>query len=329
MSNPQISPAYLALYESGELARRAVDARKMLAACTICPRRCEVDRDLGRIGHCKIASRARVASYGPHFGEEQVLVGRTGSGAVFFEGCSLGCVFCQNADISRVQTPGDDHPAAVTAERLARIMLELQEQGCLNINFVTPGHVVPQILEALCIAAQQGLRLPLVYNSGGYDLVETLHLLDGVIDIYMPDCKFMETEHCERFLAAADYSQQMQASVREMHRQVGDLELDEKGRAVRGLLVRHLVMPGCLEDTRLIMEFLAGEISQNTYVNIMDQYHPCYRAAEFPEISRPLDREEFVRAEKTARKAGLHRFAGTNISRLLELLLGSGIAEEG
>lgn len=275
----------------------------------------------GETGFCRIGAMARVASYGPHFGEEQPLVGSSGSGTIFFEGCNLGCVFCQNADISHINDPGDEAHEAVTKEQLADIMLELQARGCSNINLVTPSHVVPQILEALEFAAGRGLHLPLVYNSSGYDNVKTLQLLDGVVDIYMPDCKFMSRTTAARYTGAPDYPEVMQAAVQEMHRQVGDLVLDKHGIAVRGLLVRHLVMPGCLQDTEKIVHFLATEISRETYINIMDQYRPCYRAEEFDEINRSLSTSEYKQAMKLARQAGLHRFDVKDMGRMLKLLL--------
>jgi putative pyruvate formate lyase activating enzyme len=324
MANPEKIPAYLALHKRGELVRRVDRARELLTECRLCPRQCGVRRLEGAVGACGIGLRARVASYGPHFGEESVLVGESGSGAIFFKGCSLGCVFCQNADISRVKDPGDDHPDACTPSRLADIMLDLQAQGCLNINLVTPTHVVPQILDALVQAADQGLHLPLVYNSSGYDSLQTLQLLDGVVDIYMPDCKFLQPEHARQYTGHRDYPERMKTALREMHAQVGDLVIDAEGRAVRGLLVRHLVMPNCLKDSRLIFAFLAREISRDTFINIMDQYRPCHRAAEFPAINRSLTAQEFARAEDMARAAGLHRFAATDIHRMLELLLGGG-----
>jgi putative pyruvate formate lyase activating enzyme len=262
-----------------------------------------------------------VASFGPHFGEEQPLVGSSGSGAIFFEGCNLGCVFCQNADISHINDPGDEAPEAVTKEQLADIMLNLQVRGCCNINLVTPSHVVPQILEALEIAAGRGLHLPFVYNSSGYDSIKTLQLLDGIVDIYMPDCKFLTRQAAARYTGAPDYPEVMQAAVLEMHRQVGDLVLDKHGIAVRGLLVRHLVMPGCLQDTEEIVHFLATEVSRETYVNIMGQYHPCYRAGEFDEINRSLSRSEYDQAVELASQEGLHRFDEKDVGRMLKLLL--------
>ena len=311
------------LYQSGELHNRVLAAQRLLQSCSLCPCRCGVNRLMGETGLCRIGSRARVASFGPHFGEEPPLVGRSGSGAIFFAGCNLGCVFCQNHEISRVEEPGDNAADAVTAEQLAAIMLELQEQGCLNINLVTPTHVLPQILQALEYAVPNGLNVPLLYNSGGYDSVKTLRLLDGIIDIYMPDCKFMSSQLALRYTGRKDYPDVMQAALREMHRQVGDLLLDENDVALRGLLVRHLVMPGCLEDMKEIVRFLASEISPQTFVHIMDQYTPCYRAEEFSDINRPLSVAEFNQAMHLARQAGLHRFAKKDMARMLELLFQS------
>ena len=321
MENPKKTVAYLSSHENGQLAERASAAVQSLAECNLCPRSCVVNRLQGKTGFCRIGARARVASFGPHFGEEQPLVGDSGSGTIFFEGCNLGCVFCQNADISHIDDPGDDAPQSVTPEQLADIMLNLQARGCCNINLVTPSHVVPQILQALEIAAGKGLHLPLVYNSSGYDSVRTLQLLDGIIDIYMPDCKFMNSKAAARYTGAADYPEVMQAAVLEMHRQVGELALDSHGIAQHGLLVRHLVMPGCLEDTEKIAHFLATQVSKDTYVNLMDQYRPCYRAEEFEEINRPLSRSEYKEALQLAMQAGLHRLDEKDLAGMLKLLM--------
>ncbi len=311
-----------------QLQEKANRATALLEYCTLCPRRCGVNRLQGETGFCGIGRKARIASYGPHFGEESVLVGSTGSGAIFFGGCNLQCVFCQNEDISILHDhegnihdhDGDAGGEEVNSRRLAMIMLELQEKGCLNINLVTPSHVVPQILEALAEAAAMGLTLPLVYNTSGYDLAETLQLLDGIVDIYMPDCKFWGKESAARYLGAPDYPQVMQQAIVEMYAQVGDLVYGRQGEAVRGLLVRHLVMPGLLEETAQIMQFLAHKVSPETFVNVMDQYHPCYRAAEFAELNRELRPDEYEQAMKVARKAGLHRFEERDLGRLLALL---------
>ncbi|SHF38847.1 putative pyruvate formate lyase activating enzyme [Desulfofundulus australicus DSM 11792] len=285
-----------------ELAARVEKAVQLLADCTVCARNCHVNRLQGEKGFCRGGRLAAVSSWGPHFGEEDVLVGRYGSGTIFFANCNLACRFCQNCDISQYGE-GDE----VTARELAGAMLELQEAGCHNINLVSPSHYVPQILEALYIAAGEGLKLPLVYNTGGYDALPTLKLLDGIVDIYMPDIKFGDDEIGERYTGAARYFTVARQAVKEMHRQVGDLEVDERGIAVRGLLVRHLVMPGDLSRTREVMKFLAEEISPYTFVNIMDQYYPAHEARRYPELSRRITREEFRRAVETARECGLRR----------------------
>lgn len=302
------------------LGERTVAALRLIERCALCPRKCGANRLRGKLGFCGIGSRARVASYGPHFGEESVLVGSSGSGAVFFSGCNLHCVFCQNEDISRVDTAGDRACDALDPERLAGFMLELQGKGCCNINLVTPSHVVPQILAALKKAVDRGLTLPVVYNSSGYDSVETLRLLDGIVDIYMPDFKFWSRASSVRYLGAEEYPRVCREALIEMHRQVGDLVVDPQGIAVRGLLVRHLVMPGLLEETGRIMQFLAETLSTETFVNVMDQYHPCYRAVEFAEINRGLRVDEYEQAMHKARAAGLHRFEERDLARLLALL---------
>ncbi len=299
-------PAYLALHERGELAERAALAIAGLARCRGCPRRCEANRLAGETGECATGRQARVASYGPHHGEEDVLSGWDGSGTIFFGQCNLHCVFCQNFDISH----GADVPA-IPASRLAATMLELQERGCHNVNLVTPSHVVPQILEALPLAIARGLRLPLVYNTSGYDAVETLRLLDGVVDVYMPDLKVWESAAARRYLGAEDYPEAARAALREMHRQVGDLRLDERGLARRGLLVRHLVMPGGVAGTGPALAFLASALSPDTYVNLMAQYRPAGRVspATYGEIARRVSAEELAEARAAARASGLHRFA--------------------
>ncbi|PTN36893.1 radical SAM protein [Desulfonatronum sp. SC1] len=294
---------YLRLHAAGVLRARAAEAVEALCSCTACPRQCRVNRLEGELGFCRVGRWAKVASYSPHFGEEEPLVGNDGSGTIFFAQCNLACVFCQNHDISH---HGENAPEA-TPEQLAVVMLELQGQGVHNINFVTPSHVVPQILEALVIAADQGLRLPLVYNSSGYDGLETLLRLDGVVDIYMPDAKFFAPDAAKTYCHAEDYPERAKAALKEMHRQVGDLELDDRGVAVRGLLVRHLVMPGDLAGTAKWMDYLAAEISPDTYVNIMDQYRPCGEAGAFPELGRPLTAGEFEQALKAAAQAGITR----------------------
>ena len=294
------SPAYVALFESGELARRAQTARAHLQSCDLCARYCRVNRLETLEGAvCRTGEKAVVASYGAHHGEEDPLRGLRGSGTIFFTWCSLRCIFCQNWDISQ-KGLGDE----VTAEELAAMMLSLQAQGCHNINLVTPSHVVAQILEALVIAARRGLRLPLVYNTGGYDSPEALALLDGVVDIYMPDMKYGDSTMAHRYSHVRDYCEVNQAAVKEMHRQVGDLTLDEHGIARRGLLVRHLVLPGGVAGTPEVLRFLAESVSPHTYLNLMDQYRPCYRADDYPPLDRSVNRGEYAQAFSLAKRHG-------------------------
>jgi len=274
----------------------------MLEECWVCPRHCGVNRLAGESGKCHITSQVLISSYGPHFGEEAPLVGRHGSGTIFFTYCNLRCVFCQNYTISQL---GEGSP--VNREELARMMLSLQAKGCHNINLVSPTHVVPYILDALELAVRAGLYLPLVYNSGGYDCVETLKLLDGIVDIYMPDMKYSDERTAEQLSGTKDYPEVNKAAIKEMHRQVGDLQLDEQGVAQCGLLVRHLVLPNQLAGTEEVVRFLAQEVSTDTYLNIMAQYHPCYKAFDIPLLSRPVNKQEFYEAIELAHQQGLYR----------------------
>lgn len=298
------TPGYVRLYESGELHRRAERAVKSLSRCRVCPWNCDIDRLQNQSRICRTGRNARVASYFPHYGEEDCLRGRRGSGTIFFAWCNLRCVFCQNFDISQ-QAAGTE----VRPDRLADMMLELQSAGCHNINFVTPEHVVPQILEALPIAVGHGLRLPIVYNTSGFDSLESLALLEGIVNVYMPDFKYWDPSRSNRFLKTPKYPETVRAVIREMHRQVGDLTFNDEGLATRGLLVRHLVMPDGLEDTRNIMRFLA-EVSPHTYVNIMDQYRPAGKVSEkkYAELNRRVLQTEVITALALARTAGLSRF---------------------
>jgi len=324
---------YIALAKSGELHRRVEAAHEQLRECRLCPRNCGVDRLNGELGFCRTGARAIVSSFAPHFGEEEPLVGHGGSGTIFFASCNLRCVFCQNFEISHLMEGREVEP-----EDLAWMMLGLQRTGCHNINFVTPSHVAAQLLAALELAVEAGLRVPLVYNTGGYDSIETLRLLDGIVDIYMPDLKCMDREVARIYLTAEDYPDVARAALREMHRQVGDLLLaphpfypfcppdlsDLSGLsdpstasnpsilsspaiALRGVLVRHLVMPGGLAGADEAMRFLAAEISRNTYVNIMAQYRPCGQADDHPPINRPITAAEYNAAVQSALRAGLHR----------------------
>ncbi|MGE4560406.1 MAG: radical SAM protein [Desulfobulbus sp.] len=304
------------LFENGQLQQRAEAARKSLSCCTLCPRQCRVNRLAGEVGVCRTGAKARIASYGPHFGEEAPLVGSHGSGTIFLAGCSLGCCFCQNYDISQ----GDEPVGEVSAAEFAAIMLALQSMGCHNINLVTPSHVVPQILEALVSALEGGLDLPLVYNCSGYESLETLTLLDGVVDIYMPDAKFREPETAARFTGAPDYPRRMRESLPEMQRQVGTLVIGEDGCARSGLLIRHLLMPGMLEETKAILRFIAGHLPIDTYFNLMGQYHPCGRARDYSEIDRVISGEEYQEALEYAHKQGLTRIDQSDLGRLLRRL---------
>jgi len=346
VSQASTYPSYLKLHATGELTRRAHEAVAGLASCRACPRLCGVDRlrhgsygagpdpdgpdpdgpdpdgpnpegappdgagpgrsGAGRAGACHTGRLARVTSAFAHHGEESCISGERGSGTVFFSGCNLACVFCQNADISQCRSGEELEPA-----QLAAAMLNIQEAGCHNVNLVSPSHVVPQILEALVVAAADGLRLPIVYNSGGYDSLDSLRLLDGVVDIYMPDLKFLSDEVAEGYVRAPGYATAARAALVEMHRQVGDLTLDADGVARRGLLVRHLVMPGLLENTAAAMRFLASEVSRDTCVNVMAQYRPQWQvnAASHAEINRRPTPAEMAQAHEVAREAGLHRFA--------------------
>jgi len=299
-------PAYLELLASGVLDERVDAAWAHLRSCDLCARYCRVNRFEGIKGAvCRTGEPAVVASYGPHHGEEAPLSGWRGSGTVFFTWCNLRCVFCQNWDISQ-----KGMGRAVSPAELAEMMLALQGMGCHNVNLVSPSHVVAQILAAVAIAARRGLRLPLVYNTGGYDSLEALALLDGVVDIYMPDMKYADSVIAHRYSHVRDYWDVNRAAVKAMHRQVGDLVLDDQGIAQRGLLVRHLVLPGDLAGTEQVVEFLAREISPATYLNLMDQYRPCYRAAEHPPLDRRLTAAEYRAALAAAHRAGLHRLDG-------------------
>lgn len=303
MSLAEFEPAYLRLLRSGELEQRVKQAWLHLEDCDLCARYCHVNRLEGTRGAvCRTGERAVVHSYGPHHGEEDPLRGWGGSGTIFFSWCNLRCVFCQNWEISQKGIGREVEP-----EELAQMMLELQAQGCHNINLVSPSHVVAQILAAVRDAAQRGLRLPLVYNTGGYDSLEALRLLDGVIDIYMPDMKYGDSETAHQYSHVRNYVEVNQVAVREMHRQVGDLVQDERGIARRGLLVRHLVLPGGLANSERVLAFIADEISPDTYLNLMDQYFPCYRASDFPPLDRPITSEEYRHALALAERHGLRR----------------------
>jgi putative pyruvate formate lyase activating enzyme len=303
-----MTPAVYLNLPRGELDRRAAEAVAALRDCRLCPRDCGVDRVGGKWAACKTGRYAVVSSAFPHFGEEDCLRGWNGSGTIFFGHCNLRCKFCQNFDISQAIPPGEAG-AGLAPDQLADLMLGLQRRGCHNVNFVTPEHVVPQVLEAVAVAVRKGLRLPLVYNTSAYDSLESLRWLDGVVDIYMPDFKLWSAQASKRYLMAEDYPDVARAVIAEMHRQVGPLRMNEEGLAVRGLLIRHLVMPGMLDETRHILEWIASELGSSTYVNLMGQYYPAGRVSydHLPEINRSLDPDELREAHRIARDLGLRR----------------------
>jgi len=294
-------PGYLAKLKGGRLKEIALELMELLKDCTVCPHHCHVNRQKGEKGFCRAGLEVEIGGYGPHFGEEPPLVGRGGSGTIFFSHCNLACVFCQNYEISRGW-----QSEKVLLEKLARIMLALQERGCHNINLVTPSHYVPQIVAALAIAAEQGLRLPLVYNCGGYEETSTLKALEGIIDIYMPDFKYADADVGRRLSRVPDYPQVAKEALKEMHRQVGDLELDEKGVAKKGLIIRHLVLPGGLAGTKEVLEFIAREISPYSYINIMGQYYPAGEAHRYPPLTRRITIEEYREALRLAYEVSPH-----------------------
>ncbi len=300
-------PAYQSLTDH-ILNAKINEAEEILCDCTLCPRHCHVDRTAGETGFCKTGDEAFVSSWGPHFGEERPLVGRQGSGTIFFGNCNLGCLFCQNYSISH-----GGEGAKISHEKLAAVMLDLQRSGCHNINFVTPTHQVAAILRSLKIAMEKGLSIPLVYNCGGYESLETLGILNGIIDIYMPDFKYSSSEYAARFSEADDYPDVVKHALKEMHRQVGDLVMDERGIAQRGLLIRHLVLPDGVAGTSEVVRFIAEELSKDTYVNIMDQYHPCFKAFENPPLDRRITGREYADAVQMAMNAGLSRIDGVTV----------------
>jgi len=294
------TPEYIKLYKIGELDKRIEILKERLKSCVICPHHCRVDRPNNERGFCRAGADMVIDGYGSHFGEENVLVGRNGSGTIFFSYCTLQCVFCQNCEISQ---HGEGYE--VTPSKLAQIMMSLQSKGCHNINFVSPTHYIPQIVEAVSIAAKDGLILPLVYNTGGYEEIDTLKLLEGIIDIYMPDIKFGDNIKAKKYTKSDKYFDIVKTAIKEMHRQVGNLVTDDRSIAFRGLLVRHLVMPENIADTDKILEYIAEEISKDTFINIMSQYYPAHKSYTFPELSRRINRNEYNEAVKYAERLGL------------------------
>jgi putative pyruvate formate lyase activating enzyme len=300
------TPAYK-LLSAGVLSNKVMEAEEILEECTLCPRECRVDRTADQKGFCKTGDKPFVSSWGPHFGEERPLVGRFGSGTIFFSNCNLGCLFCQNYSISHF-----GEGVEISFEKLAEIMLTLQQGGCHNINFVTPTHQMPMILRSVQIASEKGLNIPIIYNCGGYESLHAIKLLEGVVDIYMPDFKYIDPEMALKYSYAKDYPEAAMAAVKEMHRQVGDLIID-KGIALRGLLVRHLVLPEEIAGTAGVVKFIAEELSKDTYINIMDQYHPCYKAFDNPPLNRRITNKEYKEALRIAMEAGLRRIDGITI----------------
>ncbi len=295
-------PSYLRLYESGELDKRIEKLNQILESCTLCPRKCRVNRLENEKGVCSSGKELMISSYGPHFGEEAPLVGIGGSGTIFLTNCNLLCVYCQNYEISHL-----GYGQVRSAVQVANYMISLQDRGCHNINFVTPTHFTPQLVKATKLAIEKGLRLPLIWNCGGYENTETIELLEDVVDIYMPDIKYAQTEPAKQFSKTPDYFSVVTEVVKQMHQQVGDLQLDAQGIAQRGLLIRHLVLPNNLAGSEKVLKFISEEISTNTYVNVMSQYRPEGKARNYAELSRPLSHEEFTKAITTATRLGLTR----------------------
>jgi putative pyruvate formate lyase activating enzyme len=301
-------PKYIKTYKSGFLEERIKRAYAILENCTLCPRNCKVNRLKGKRGICNTAELPVISDYFPHFGEETPLVGKYGSGTIFISYCNLLCMYCQNYEISHL---GQGEITSI--EKFADMMISLQKRNCHNINIVTPTHVVPQLLKALKFAIEKGLNIPLVYNTGGYEKLETLKLLDGIIDIYMPDFKYWSPEAAKRYSNAYDYPDIAKKAIKEMHRQVGELKINEEGIAEKGLLVRHLVLPKKIAGTKEIAKFIVEEISPNTYVNVMAQYRPCGLADRDDFINRGITQKEYIEAIESALDAGLKRLDKGNI----------------
>ncbi|MBM4175182.1 MAG: radical SAM protein [Ignavibacteria bacterium] len=295
-------PLYKEKLTISELTKRSIQLNRLLESCTICPNQCGIDRMIDNSGLCHSSDKVIISSVGPHYGEEPPLVGIFGSGTIFFTNCNLSCEFCQNYDISHLGAGRE-----ITIEQLAESMIALQNRGCHNINLVTPTHFTPQLVSALVIAIEKGLEIPIVYNCGGYESIETLKLLDGVIDIYMPDIKYSVNENALKYSGVEDYWNVVQSALKEMQRQVGNLKISRSGNAQRGLLIRHLVLPNQLSGSKLVIDFIANEISKDSYVNIMEQYRPAYNAFLYPELNRRITNSEFGDVIQYAKKAGLHR----------------------
>ncbi|MCX5707714.1 MAG: radical SAM protein [Candidatus Omnitrophica bacterium] len=287
-----MKPSYLKTFETGKLEKTAQEAFTLLGSCVICPRKCKVDRLKDQKGFCKTGLKARVYSFMVHHGEEPPVSGENGSGTIFFAGCNMACVYCQNYEFSQESCPARE----VDSRELANIMLELQNIRCHNINLVTPTHVLPQILKALLIAIPEGLNIPLVYNTSGYELAEMIALLEGIVDIYLPDMRYADNETAIKYSSAANYPGYNQKALKEMQRQVGVAQIDKSGIINKGLVIRHLVLPQDLSGTGKIMEFIARELPKETYISLMSQYMPCYKSGKFPELSRRINMKEYEQA---------------------------------
>ena len=312
-------PIYLESYKNGNLSKAIDKAFDLLESCSICPRKCKVNRLNDKRGFCRIGLKPKVCSFMPHHGEEPPISGRHGSGTIFFAGCNMSCVYCQNYEFSQL-----DEGREVEFEELATFMLHLQALGCHNINLVTPTHVMPQFLKSLSIAIAKGLKIPIVYNTGGWELAEIINLLDGIVDIYLPDMRYADNDMAIKYSSAPDYHKLNQEAVKEMHRQAGIAQIDKEGVIKRGLIIRHLLLPNGISGTDEVMKFIAEEISKDTYISLMSQYFPCHKASQFKEISRRIAYQEYEDAVATMEKHGLYngwiqedrglqRFAGTNI----------------
>jgi len=312
-------PSYLESYHNGSLKKIITETYRMFGSCEICPRRCKVNRLKDEKGFCKTGLKVKVCSFLPHHGEEPPISGERGSGTIFFSNCNMGCVYCQNYEFSQLGQGRE-----VEVEELADFMLQLQKMSCHNINLVTPTHVMPQILKALDMAIAGGLKIPIVYNTGGYELAEVIKLLEGIVDIYLPDMRYADSDMAIKYSLAPDYPKYNQDALKEMHRQVGVARMDNYGIIKRGVIIRHLVLPDKIAGTDKIIRFIAQELSPDSYVSLMSQYRPCYQANKFKEISRRLRAEEYEEAKEAMQKyglsngwiqesGGLERFAGTNI----------------
>lgn len=321
-------PSYLELYENGKLNSIINEAFKLLESCTICPRKCKVNRLKDQKGFCKTGLRPKVCSFMPHHGEEPPISGYRGSGTIFFSHCNMACVYCQNFEFSQMEEGRE-----VELEELADFMLQLQNLNCHNINLVTPTHVMPQILKALSLAISRGLKLPIVYNTGGYELEDILRLLEGIVDIYLPDMRYADNEMAVKYSNAPDYPKYNQEALKEIHRQVGVAQIDKAGIIKRGLVIRHLVLPNNVSGTDKIMQFISSELSKETFVSLMSQYFPCFKSNEFPEISRRITYEEYEKAKQAMQRYGLcngwiqesyglERFAGVNIKPNIKRKIG-------